>query len=78
MPHYVLHRGTTVALKYIRAATLGIGSATQEMFHPAISPSQCGVSASACYHNQAIGAAERLHRQNGKTSPESVVSGICI
>jgi hypothetical protein len=78
MPHYVLHRGTTVALKYNRAATLGIGARTQKMFHLAISPSQSGVAASGPYHNPAIGAAEQSDRQNGKTSPESADSGICI
>jgi len=48
------------------------------MFHPAIGPSQSGVMQAVPYHNPANGAPERSDRENDKTSPESVVSGISI
>jgi hypothetical protein len=46
LPHYVLHRGTTVALNYNRTATPGIGTATG-MLRLATAPSLSGVTAAA-------------------------------
>src|SRR3984885_13501623 len=79
LPHYVLHRGTTVALNYNRPGAQSIRGAVRKALRLATAPLRSGIgSPPAITTNRAIGATKHSSCQNKKTSPESVGSGITL
>src|ERR1700760_4550031 len=78
LPHYVLHRATTVALNYNRAATWSIG--TRPLKRSAMRSYRYDPAPRVVLLTtfRAFGARHRRHRENDKTSSELVGSGMAI